>query len=408
MECAAVECLGKALVGFIMDLNWIFGSGFFGMRFYDLPNFLICVMFVLLAGRALKVPASHQGVLLLHCALPLVLNGVLFSYGYMPDALKYWRVFNAIRGGELSIYEAWTGGTVERAALYFSSMPFPFAVTPLSLGFFNSFFYSALFFWLYKKNVFTPFSLWFYLLYPSLALYTGMGLRDTFIFVFMIVAVQWTREGRWWLAIVPLYLLYLIKFQNFFILGPVLLLYVVLGIRKAGISGPKALVVLLLAAVVLAAVSPIALPEINKFRVAMYLEDGGQRGDLELIGSPGEFVASGLVSGIYFLAKPLPWEASNPLQLIQAGENLIVLWLLFLIIRAARKLAPKKLMFWLLFMALALSVYGLVVFNYGTAARYRYPFVVIFVLFVCADCGVRKIAPLTFGSRSLPTPRAAE
>ena len=99
-----------------MDLNWIFGSGFLGMRFYDLPNFLICVMFVLLAGRALKVPASQQGVLLLHCALPLVLNGVLFSYGYMPDALKYWRVFNAIRGGELSIYEAWTGGTVERAA----------------------------------------------------------------------------------------------------------------------------------------------------------------------------------------------------------------------------------------------------------------------------------------------------
>jgi hypothetical protein len=373
-----------------------------------MPNFLICVVFVLLAGRALRVPASYQGVLLLHCALPLMLNGVLFSYGYMPDAFKYWREFNAIRSGEMSIYAAWTGGTVERAALYFSAMPFPIAVTPLSLGFFNSFFYSALFFWLYKKNVFTPFSLWFYLLYPSLALYTGMGLRDTFIFVFMIVAVQWTREGRWWLAIVPLYLLYLIKFQNFFILGSVLLLYVVLGIRKTGISGRKALVVLVLAVVVLAAASPLALPEINKFRVAMYIEDGGQRGDVELIGSPGEFVASGLVSGIYFLAKPLPWEASNPLQLIQAGENLIVLWLLFLIIRAARKLAPRKLMFWLLFMALALSVYGLVVFNYGTAARYRYPFVVIFVLFVCADCGVRKIAPLTVGRRSLPTPRAAE
>lgn len=396
MGCAAIECLGKALVGFVTDLNWIFDTGFWGMRFYDMPNFLICVVFVLLAGRALKVPASYQGVLLFHCALPLMLNGVLFSYGYMPDAFKYWREFNAIRGGELSIYEAWTGGTVERAALYFSAMPFPFAVTPLSLGFFNSFLYSALFFWLYRKNVFTSISLWFYLLYPSLALYTGMGLRDTFIFVFMILAVQWTREGRWWLATVPLYLLYLIKFQNFFILGPILLLYSVFGIRHSGVSGGKAVAVLIIAAITLAVISPIALPEINKFRSAMFVEDGGNIEDVELIGSPGEFVASGLVSGIYFLAKPFLWEASNPLQLIQAAENMLVLLLLALIVRVAWKQVPRKLMFWLLFMALALSVYGLVVFNYGTAARYRYPFVVIFVLFVCADCEVRRVLSVSF------------
>jgi hypothetical protein len=78
----------------------------------------------------------------------------------------------------------------------------------------------------------------------------------------------------------------------------------------------------------------------------------------------------GLVSGFYFLSKPLPWEAGNLLQLIQAGENLVVLLVLLLITRAAWKQLPQKLMFWLLFMALAMTVYGLVVFNYGTAARY--------------------------------------
>lgn len=384
------------LVDVVTDLNWIFDTGFLGMRFYDIPNFLICVVFVLLAGRALKVPASYQAVLLLHCALPLMLNGVLFSYSYMPDALKYWREFNAIRAGELSVYGALTGGTVERAALYFSVMPFPFAVTPLSLGFFNSFLFAALFFWLFRKQVFTPVSLWFFLLYPSLALYTGMGLRDTFIFLFMVLAVQWTREGRLWLALVPLILIYLIKFQNFFILGPILLLYSLLGLRRTGISGGKAIAILGFAVLVLVAVSPIALPEINKFRTAMFLEDGGDPQDVKLIGSPAEFVTSGLVSGVYFLAKPFLWEASNGLQTMQAAENLLVLLLLVLIIRVASKKDPRKLMFWLLFMALALSVYGLVVFNYGTAARYRYPFVVIFVLFVCADCNVRRVSPMFF------------
>lgn len=373
------------------DLNWILGTGFAGMRFYDLPNFLICALFVLSAGRILKVPLLCQGVLLAHCALPFFLNGVLFSYNYMPDAFKYWESFNAIRSGELSVSEAWMAGNVSKAAVLFSFMPFPVAISPISLGFYNTFLYSALFFWLYKKQVFTPVSLWFFLLYPSLALYTGMGLRDTFIFVFMVMSIQWVREGRWGLALIPLYFLYAIKFQNFFIVGPILLIYVLFGIRHIGISGSRAVGVAALSLITLIVVAPIALPEVNKFRAAMFVEDGGNVQDVELIGSAAEFVAAGLVSGTYFFAKPFPWETSNALQLIQAIENVVVLLILVQIVRTAWKEMPRKLMFWLLFMGLAFSVYGLVVFNYGTAARYRYPFIVVFVLFVCSDCRVSRL-----------------
>ncbi|WP_303290704.1 hypothetical protein [Marinobacter sp. SS5-14b] len=381
-------------------MSWVLDAGFAGMRFYDLPNFMLCVLFVLICGQRLKVPAIFQFVLLLHCLLPFFLNGVLFSFSFMPDAFKYWHAFNEIRGGDLSLVAAWQKGNVEQAAALFALIPFPLAVTPLSLGFFNTFLYAALFFWLYSKRVFTPASVWFFLLYPSMALYTGMGLRDTFIFIFMVMAIQWAREGRWWLALLPLYLLFMIKFQNFFILGPVLLLYVMFGIRKTGVSAAKAVVVSVIGLVTLVAVSPVALPLINKFRGAMYVEDGGDVSDVEFLETPAEFVLEGLVSGFYFLAKPLPWEATNILQLIQAGENLVILMVLFLLVRVSWKKAPEKLIFWLLFMALALTVYGLVVFNYGTAARYRYPFIAIFVLFVCADCSVRKVIPFTFRKRT--------
>lgn len=373
------------------DLSWIFSSGFLGMRFYDLPNFMICALFVLLAGRSLKVPALYQGILLLHCLLPFVLNGVLFSYDYMPDALKYWHSFNAIRAGEIGILDAWLAGNVSKAAVLFSVMPFPFAVTPISLGFHNAFLFSALFYWLYRKQVFTPASAWFFLLYPSLALYTGMGLRDTLIFVFMIVAIQWAREGRWWLSLIPLYFLYAIKFQNFFILGPVLLIYVAFGIRKTGVSVSRGLLTVGVSVLSLVAVSPFALPLVNGFRGAMWVEDGGDIKDIEFIETPTQFILEGLTSALYFILKPLPWEAGNALQLVQSVENLAVGAFLVMITVAAWRRVPKKLIFWLLFMAFALSIYGLVVFNYGTAARYRYPFIVIFVLFVCADCHVRSV-----------------
>lgn len=361
------------------------------MRFYDLPNLLICVLFVLVASRLLRVPLTVQLILLGHCLLPLFLNGVLFPFSYMPDAFKYWRDFNEIRSGELDFYHALMGGNVEQASAFFSVLPFPFAITPLSLGFYNTFLFIAVFFWLYRKGVFTYTSMWFFLFYPSLALYTALGLRDTFILVFMIVAVQWAREGKWLAIWLPLSLLFLIKFQNFFILAPVLALYLIFGIRRTGISVGKGMVTLGIGVATLIGVSPFALPLVNHFRAAMFVEDGGEASQVELISGPGEFVLEGLTSGLYFLLKPFPWEAANALQLVQSVENLLIGVVLVILIRAAWRRVPKQLIFWVLFIAFALSIYGLVVFNYGTAARYRYPFVILFVIFVCADCHVKSL-----------------
>lgn len=384
------------------DLNWVLSSSFLAMRFYDLPNFLICVLFVLLASRVFHVRPKVQFVLILHCFVPFFLNEFLFPTSYLGDQFRYWRQFNAIRDGELSLLSAWgSGSNVEQAAALFALVPLPFAISPISLGFFNTFLWIALFFWLHCKRVFTAVSLWFFLLYPSMVLYTGLSLRDTFIFVFMIMAVQYAREGLWLRVLVVLGPIFAVKFQNFFILAPVLIIYLLFGIRHTGLSLMRGILTVAFGVMALVWLSPSVLPLINLFRSAMFAEDGGDRDQLKLIEGPGEFVTEGLTSGVYFLLKPFPWEASGFLQLIQAAENIVVLCMLVLIVRAAWSRVPKKLVFWLLFTAFALSVYGLVVFNFGTAARYRYPFVVLFVLFVCADCHVRSLFRPIYFNHSL-------
>ncbi|WP_298448154.1 hypothetical protein [uncultured Marinobacter sp.] len=373
------------------DLDWIFDAGFFGMRFYDMPNLLLCLLFVFINCRLMKVPRLAEIVLFGHCLLPMFLNGVVFSFSFMPDAFKYWHAFNAIRSGELGFFDALTGGNVEQAAALFTLMPFPLAVTPLSIGFINTFLYLVLFFWLFRKKVFTSLSMWFYLLYPSLALYTGMGLRDNFILVFMVVAIQWAREGRWLVLWFPLVLLFTIKFQNFFVLAPLLLAYTWFGIRHGGVSLGRGAITLSVGFIVFLIAAPIALPLVNYYRAAMFAEDGGDPSQVVLINGPSEFILEGITSGLYFFMKPFPWETSNFFQLIQSFENIAIVVVTFLIIRVAWRRAPRKLNFWLLFIIFALSIYGLVVFNYGTAARYRYPFITIFVLFVCSDCDVRSL-----------------
>lgn len=376
------------------DLNWIYTYGFFGIRLFELPSLFICLLLILVCGYKFKVPSKYQIVLVLHCFLPFFLNDVLFSVNYMPDQLKYWEGVNNLRNGKWGFLEAlMSGKNTVQASVFFALMPFPTPVSPISLGFYNTFIYIVLFFILYIKKIFTKLSLWFYLLFPSMALYTALSLRETLIFFFMTLAIIFARESKALKSAVCIIPIYLIKFQNFYIVGPIVLLYFIFNVAKKGMSLTKAVIIGAIALASLLASAPIALPLVNKFRVAMFVEDGGDRDDIELISGVGDFVYQGLTSGFYFLSKPLPWEASSALQLIQSLENVFVLGVLFLITRQAWKKNLDRLAFWLLFMMLAMSVYGLVVANYGTAVRYRYTFVVIYVLFVCVDCDIEKLFP---------------
>lgn len=375
------------------DLNWIYNYGFLGIRLFDLPSFLICILFILFLGFKYQVCLKYQIVLILHCLLPFILNGVLFEPSYMPDQFKYWQGVNAIRNGEISFINALLGtGNVLEASALLSLLPFPKPLSIISLGFYNTFLFSLLFFILYTKKIFTKLSIWFYLLFPSAALYSALSLRETLILFFMTLIIVSARESKIFQASFCLVPLYLIKFQNFFIIAPIVLLYFLFKVSRDGMKIGKAFTIIIISITGLILSAPIAIPKVNYFRAAMYREDGGE-GEVELISSIGQFIIEGLTSGIYFLAKPFIWEARGLLPLIQAFENTIVLAILFFITRQAWKRSPDRLAFWLLFLAFSMSVYGLVVFNYGTAVRYRYPFVMIYVLFVCADCNIQKLLP---------------
>jgi len=387
------------------DLSWIYSYGFLGIRLFDLPSLLMCLLLILLAGYKFNVPRKYQVVLVLHSFLPFILNDVLFSASYMPDQFRYWRGVNNIRSGEIGFFDALSNpGNVLQASALLALIPFPTPVSVISLGFYNTFIYTVLFFILYVKNMFTKVSVWFYLLFPSAALYTGLSLRETLIFFFMIMAIVYARESKIFKSVLCIVPVYLIKFQNFYILGPIILLYFIFDVAKKGMGPTKALAISAIGLASLLLSAPIAIPIVNSARVSMFVEDGGDKKDISLITGAGDFIFQGLTSGFYFLSKPLPWEASNALQLIQSVENVIVLAILFLITRQAWQKRPDKLAFWLLFMALGMSVYGLVVANYGTAVRYRYAFVVIYVLFVCADCHVQKLFPKKNKASSINQP----
>jgi hypothetical protein len=387
------------------DFDWIFNYGYLGSRVFDLANFMICAVVVLLFGQKLRVSALTQLILILHCFLPFILNDVLFPTSYMPDQFRYWRAFNFIRSGEFELVTQYEPSkTVLIPSYFFSLIPLPIAAGPWSLGFYNAFLYILLFFWLYNKKVFTSVSLAFFLFFPSFALYSSLALRETLIIFFMIISIQLARENRKLLMLFSLIPLYFIKFQNFFIILPLLIVYVVFSVFKKGMTLGSFFIVTIVGCISIVAVAPAVLPLINMFRKAMFVEDGGDADGISEITTLSEFFTEALTAAPYFLTKPFIWEASNALQLIQSIENLVVLIFLVIITRQAWRNQPKKLIFWMLFLSVSMTIYGIVVANYGTAVRYRYPFIVAFVLFVCADCNIQQLFPtkkFTFMKRRL-------
>ena len=78
--------------------------------------------------------------------------------------------------------------------------------------------------------------------------------------------------------------------------------------------------------------------------------------------------------------KPLPWDAINSLQAIQSIENMFVLIFLIIFTSLAYKKSVLITNKWLLFLIFSLTIYGLVIVNIGTSARYRYPFILTYVI----------------------------
>lgn len=342
---------------------------------------LLCAL-IFLGGLRLtdRLDNLAFGVFLLRTAAVFLTNDVLFPVSYMPDQVGYVKCSMLWRGlddGGWCVQR--TSANVKTASAILGSFPLPFIISVRSLGLINIQLVVLFYLWLEQKRFLSPASKVFFLLYPSFALYSALAMRDTLIFIFMFFVLYQWFEGRWrWLALAWLWPLMLIKSQNALLAAVPILFQLVAGESRKR----------LIAATSVAFVGGIVgllklgmLEELNKHRRSFYAEDGG-------IGSPPLLTAdlslpfSFLNGALGFLLNPLPWAAGMGFQFIQSLENIFMLGLC--VVWWRRKPLPhhtNNFVALKVFMVASFVLYGIVIFNYGTAARYRFPFVLLFILF---------------------------
>ncbi len=185
------------------------------MLFYDFANLLPILIIIIVCLRLGLIPLWLSFFLGLFAFTPFFLNYVLFSPSYMPDQWQYFHLGQNIRSFVSDDSESFSV-TISTWMLAF--IPLPYIETIQSLGFFNRFMVTVLIIWLYSSKNLRGWPLLFILFYPSLLLYSSLALRDTLVFIFMILAVIFFIENRRLLALLFSIPLMLIKFQNFFLI----------------------------------------------------------------------------------------------------------------------------------------------------------------------------------------------
>lgn len=345
------------------------------MFFYDIPNLLAIFIVILVSFRIGLIPLWLSFFLGITALTPFFLNDVLFPASLMPDQYRYLDNVQNIRSFDFDYYYT---PTVEISSRMLAFIPLPYAETMQSLGFFNRLIATAMTIWLYSSKNLRGWPLLFFLFYPSFLLYSSLGLRDTLVLLFMLVSVILFLERKILIAFLVLSPLIFIKFQNFFLM--IVFFVIHLSFSKGSFFYRFRYVLLPLILVALAPFIMTIIELLDFYRMYFFKDDGGDLNSYIPIKTIEEFLVIALQSAPYFMIKPLPWEADSFLQFIQSLENiLLVSFLIFIFLKVSRfdkKIALK----WFLFLIAAFSIYGLTVFNFGTAVRYKFPFIVILVI----------------------------
>ncbi|KLE11275.1 hypothetical protein AF79_01435 [Aliarcobacter butzleri L354] len=353
---------------------------------FDIFNIFYILIVFLIVRRLYKIKYIYILFLLVHLFSIFLFNGFLFEPSYMPDQFKYLEVAKNVRAFDFLNEENFTYGvTVYLSGVFFGLFPIPFIDTIYSICMINFLLYFIIFIFLYKKGFLnSKFILWFYLFYPSLAMYSSLALRDMLIFFIMFLGIYYIIVAKRYLfGFAYLSFLFFIKFQNllFFVVS----FFVTIFFSKKINVKHLLFGIITFIFVFLLFIEFFSIDKLNYYRLSFYNENlSNLKEQFIEISSYLDLLIYSLPSIINFLFHPLPWKDFNLLKSVQFLENCTIFILIIYILLKNFKyklFVFKEVKFMTMFLLLTLLIYGVVIYNSGTAARYKFPIITIYIIY---------------------------
>ena len=344
----------------------------------EVANYLFCLLIVCVFIHFKYVKREHFIFWAIYFLSPFLFNFILFHPAYMGDQFLYAsQIINVKSGLESSesitaafgSFEYFKQARVLVSSYILSYIPIFSLSSITSLAFINKLLIFIMFLFL-EKRIQSKYALYFIMI-PSLILYSSVSLRDTLVLVSAVFSIIFLIERRVWSSLIFIILVGLTKLQNF---PALLVLWIFTFIIQASKSYSRIAIVasvLLLSFIVFFDTFSGIL---NLYRVAWAMEDGmslNEATGLEF-SSGLDLIFLSLIEIPIFLLKPLPWQISNPLQLLVFLENIFLFYLIYIFAIKDGFYKNKENIILIAGFIMCMGLHAITVYNYGTLARYRF------------------------------------
>lgn len=335
--------------------------------FWDFLNLIICLYITGFVSKHMKFSDRVVLILIFHVLLIFFLDLVMSPY-YFGDQTRYYVVAMDYRHGDFN-FET---GNVATAGKMMAFFPL-FIDSYKSIAFGNYLIYLFMFVFMLKQTK-TPemqkIIKIIFLLFPAMTLYSSLGLRDYIILFTMFFSLYYLFfKKNFLVTFILLYLLFIIKAQNALLYIFVVMLYCFESIKFKYI---RYMLYGIFIAISYEAFSRYQ-GELLFYRQAMFVEDMRIYDMLAPTWTPLDLYR--------FYFAPFFYDARNAMQLLQSLENVFALWLVVKLVKLRKGILDIRGKHVIdNFFLLAGIMYSYVVFNYGTITRYKFPFLVCWLL----------------------------
>ena len=331
---------------------------------FDLITFFIGFLLLIYILNVKKVKGKLNYIFIISFFSPLFLNNFLFDWTYFLDQSKYLFIAQSIRNLNFDLIKDINSALLLPGTIY-SLFPTPVIYSFSTISIIARFLFLIVLIFVHKKYLKDKVVLFFLLFCPSIILYTSIGLRETFLFSFLILIFFYLEKHKINYVLILVSLLTLTKPEFGFMIILSLLGYYLYFFNKKNYFK---LISLLLVPVIFILFSDNILEYINKRYAGYYHEEFSifpkiYENFFDLfITLPNAF--------LQFMVSPL-FQITNFFRFFQSIENLFIYIYLLLYFKLCFTKNKLKTLYWFIILFLNLSIYSIVVINPGSIARYK-------------------------------------
>ena len=352
-------------------------------------------LFINLSIALIIILYSYYSKIINRIELLLSLFSYLLPLKYLGDQIPYTNFTREIRMGLIPQ----TGSITLISSYIYSLLPFATPSSVVSLSMYNKIIFLLLLIFLKKKSYIGTDSSIILLLFPSLLLYSSLALREMLVLAVMIIWLISILNRKYILSILCVLTFVFLKRQNIYLFGfftifHIYYYYFLINYKKNKLLFFTSSAVFILSFFYF---QDKILLQINYYIQTMYVDDVLYGGinyiDPNIIGrNVNELKNTNSINNIFQLMQGiflgsfnaifgnLNFFSSNSFVLFQSIENILIFILLLVTLFLNFNKNLINTIFWFIFIFVSLGILGLVIQNFGTLSRFKYSFIVLFII----------------------------